>query len=305
MPRYTLLLFCLLAVWTAPCLGVIILEKDSAEAIKGFLVSQNDQRVIVDELLPNGETRQRVVPRSTIDVMIISVVPDRLAALQPDQPQSYRDYADELSEKREDPEARNAAIRLYLLAAHLDPKGQGRSSLLSMAGLARSPNEERKFRAMVYLLDPAHDRGELKPPSLTASPEIKLTRSQRSMMLTAIRALRNDNRREALNFSARPLFQEIFNRYSSILTLDEFSAAAAQRDEQIPASLLRKLISMELLVLDLPLKNRPSTGDVRWSTILMTGQDTPVTPLSLETITEFDPNENVFKNNRWSVPEDR
>ena len=91
MPRWTLLLFCLLAVWTAPCLGVIILEKDSAEAIKGFLVSQNDMRVIVDELLPNGETRRRVVLRSTIDVMIISVALDRLEALQPDQPRSYHD----------------------------------------------------------------------------------------------------------------------------------------------------------------------------------------------------------------------
>ena len=305
MPRWTLLLFCLLAVWTAPCLGVIILQKDSTETIKGFLVSQNDMRVIVDELLPTGETRQLVILRSAIDVMIISVALDRLEALQPDQPRSYRDDADELAEKREDPEARNTAIRLYLLAAHLDPKGQGRSSLLSMAELARSPNEERKFRAMVYLLDPAHDRGELKPPSLTVAPKIKLTKSQRTMLLTAIRALRDGNRREALNFSRRPLFQEIFKRYSSILTLEEFSDAAAQRNKQLPTNVLGRLITVELLVLDLPLKDELSTVDIRWSTILKNGQDTPVTPLSLETITEFDPNENVFKNNHWGVAEDR
>ena len=305
MPRWTLLLFCLLAVWTAPCLGVIILQNDSTETIKGFLVSQNDMRVIDDALLPTGETRQLVILRSAIDVMIISVALDRLEALQPDQPRSYRDYADELAEKREDPEARNTAIRLYLLAAHLDPQGQGRSSLLSMAELARSPNEERKFRAMVYLLDPAHDRGELKPPSLTVAPKIKLTKSQRTMLLTAIRALRDGNRREALNFSRRPLFQEIFKRYSSILTLEEFSDAAAQRNKQLPTNVLGKLITVELLVLDLPLKDELSTVDIRWSTILKNGQDTPVTPLSLETITEFDPNENVFKNNHWGVAEDR
>jgi hypothetical protein len=304
MPRWTILLFCLLATWTAPCLGVIVLEKGSAEPIKGFLVSKNELRVIVDELLPNGETRRRVILRSNIDVMTDSVGIDRLTELRPDQPKSYRDYADELSEKRDDPEARRVAIRLYLLAAHLDPTGQGRSCLLSMAGLARTPGEERKFRAMVYLLDPAHDLGELRVPSIAAAvPKIDLTKSERTMLLLAVRALRNGNQREAQNFSRRPLFRDTFKRYSSVLTLDEFSTAAARRNEQLSPSLLRKLINVELLVLSLPLEDKPASKDVRWSTILTTGQDKPVTPLSLESITEFDPNENVFKNNKWTVGE--
>lgn len=304
MRKWTLLLFCLLTAWATPCPGVIILEKNRSESVKGFLVSQNDLRVVVDELLPNGEIHQRVIPRSDIDLLRISVVPDRLSALQPDQPQAYRDYADELSEKREDPEARNVAIRLYLLAAHLDPKGLGRSSLLSMAGLARSPLEERKLRAMVYLLDPAHDRGVLTPPSFTtAVPTTDLTDTQRKMLLRAIQALRGDNRREALEFSRRPLFQEVYKRYSSILTLEAFSAAAATRDKDLPGPLVKKLITLELLVLNLPLKEHRTTEDVPWSTILTTKQDQRVTPLSLETITEFDPNETVFKNNRWSAVE--
>lgn len=302
MSRWLLLSLCLLVVWTTPCFGVIILEKGGgSEPIKGFLVSQNEARVVIDELLPSGETRQRVFPRSAIDVMIISVASDRLEALQPDQPQAYRDYADELAEKREDPEARRTAIRLYLLAAYLDPPGQGRSSLLSMAGLARSPNEERRFRAMVYLLDPAHDRGVLKPPSFAAATTTNLTDSQRTMLLTAIRALRSGDRREALNYSRRPLFQEAMKRYASVLTPEEFGVAAADRDKALSGPLLGKLITLELLLLNLPLRDQPAMADVPWTSIVATRQDTPVTPLSLETITEFDPAESVFKDNRWTV----
>jgi hypothetical protein len=305
MFRWTLLLFFLQAVWNAPCLGVIIFEKGVAEPIKGFLVSQDDLFVVVDELLADGKIRRRNIRHSSIDRMTNSVATDRLREMQPDQPKLYRDYADELSEKRDDPEARKVAIRLYLLAAHLDPKGHGRSCLLSMASLARSPNEELKFRAMVYLLDPAHDRGALRAPSFTGPPKVALDKSERKMLLSAVRALRNGNRPEALKYTHRSLFQTTFKRYSSTLPWEEFRDAAAQRNELLSASTLRKLIRMELLILNLPLSDRPSTKDIPWSTILATGQDTPVPPLSLETITEFDPHDNVFKDNNWTASDNR
>ena len=122
------------------------------------------------------------------------------------------------------------------------------------------------------------------------------------MSSTAIRALRSGDRREALNFSRRPLFQEVLKRYASILTPEAFAAAAGIRDADLPGSTVKKLITLELLMLNLPLNDEP-TEDEPWSTSVSTRQDKPVTPLSLETITEFDPNETVFKNNRWSVAE--
>ncbi len=304
MPRWTPLWMLLLASWALPCYGVIILQKDNPVSIKGFLVSENDQRVVVDELLPNGETRQRVVQRAEIDVMIVSVAPERLAALNPEKPQDYRDYADELSEKREDPEARNAAIRLYLLAAHLDPAGQGRGALLSMAGLARSPAEERKFRAMVYLLDPAHDRSVLKPPARPKTVAVALTESEQTMLLTAIRALRSGNRREALNFTRRPLFQQVFQRFSSMFTLEAFRAAASQRTGLLPRAVQKKLLALELMVLGQPGQESRDEKDVPWSTLVTNKRDSPVAQLSLETITEFNPAETVFRDNRWTLPKD-
>jgi len=46
---------------------------------------------------------------------------------------------------------------LYLIAAYRNPQELGRSSLLGMTALARTPAEERRFRAMTYLLGDDHD----------------------------------------------------------------------------------------------------------------------------------------------------
>src|SRR5262245_23571829 len=51
----------------APCFAVIILEKGKTEPICGYLVSEDASRVVVKELLPNGETRERTFTRSNIE----------------------------------------------------------------------------------------------------------------------------------------------------------------------------------------------------------------------------------------------
>ena len=53
------------------------------------------------------------------------------------------------------------ALRLFLIAAHLDPQKLGPSSLLGMSLLASTPAEVRKYRAMAFLLDP---KGDAKCP---------------------------------------------------------------------------------------------------------------------------------------------
>ena len=89
--------------------------------------------------------------------LMITVLPERLAELDPARPQSYLEYAEELAEKRRDPEARDAAMRLFAIAAARGESKVRHSALLGLIELARSPQEERRFRAAAYLHDPAHD----------------------------------------------------------------------------------------------------------------------------------------------------
>jgi hypothetical protein len=312
-----------LGSFAARCWAVTVLLKDSTTPVKGFLVSESDARVVVDELLPDGKVERRTLPRSVIDLVIQPVAADRLAALDRSQPQTYRDYADELSEKREDPEARATALRLYLITATLDPQGQGRGCLLGMAALARNEDEERRFRAMAYLLDPAHDRAVLT--SAAAAPTVQtveLNETNRNQILSALQALRTGEKSKVLSISRRPNFTEAWQPIERLLSSDEVLESARSANPILPPRLLRKVLQAEMLLREdlKPSSTKPTitsttataessaTSSTRatvqpWSQRVLAGKLAPVAPLTLETITEFDPRANRFHDGRWVVPE--
>ncbi|MFO0883313.1 MAG: hypothetical protein U0894_03865 [Pirellulales bacterium] len=65
-------------------------------------------------------------------------------------PAAYREYAEELSEHRKDPEAMAMAIELYLRSAQLE-KGDGRNSALrGLVAAARSASERRRPVSLQY-----------------------------------------------------------------------------------------------------------------------------------------------------------
>ncbi len=129
------LLLLLLCLPARPAAAVILYLKDQDQPIRGYYVRENEHAVVLLELLPNGSTAERSVPRTQIDDMIRSVSEERLAALRPENPDAYREYAEELAEKRKDPDAQLTGLRLYQMAAVLEPQRLGRSCLLGMVPL--------------------------------------------------------------------------------------------------------------------------------------------------------------------------
>src|SRR5437016_300337 len=95
--------------------AVVIYKRGTNKPVTGHLVRQSDREVVVREDTPAG-AKDIVIPRSEIEDLIESVSPARLAALSPARPQEYREYAEELAEKKLDPEARIAAVRLFQMA---------------------------------------------------------------------------------------------------------------------------------------------------------------------------------------------
>ncbi len=150
-----------------PASAVIIFLKGQDQPLLGYLVRETSDVVVFRQLLEDGQQRRRTLSKSEIEDLIISVSDERLEKLERSDPQAYREYAEELSEKRKDPDAQETAIRLFLIAAYLDTDRLGRSCLLGMAGLARDEAEQRRFMAMAYLLDPKHDSSLLKSPTVT------------------------------------------------------------------------------------------------------------------------------------------
>ncbi len=295
---FSLLVF---AAQASPVWGVIIFEKGKDQPIIGYLERQDDNLVVVRQLLPNGQTQLRELPRSEIDDILIAVSDERLQTLSPDKPAAYRDYAEELAEKRKDPDARATGLRLYLLAAHLDPEKLGRSSLLGMAGLARSPAEERRFRAMAYLLDPNHDRNLLQDSAKNAGPEGSEDDEGNGVLLKAMRSFRRGKRATAITMASRPVAQKAFARFSEVLTLEELKAV---KKKEVPPDILRKVLALELILASGETATRDEDPDdmAPWSRIVEREGTGPVPSLSLESLTEFDPRECVFSDGKWGRP---
>ncbi len=221
------LALCLAGVTASPAAAVIIYVKEQAQPIRGYFVSENEQAVILLEVRPDGSTAERSIPRSQIEDLIRSVSEQRLSELDPSKPDAYREYAEELAEKRKDPDAQQTSIRLFQIAAVLDPERLGRSCLLGMVPLARTTEEQRRFRAMAYLLDPAHDTSLLQTvtqPSANA-PSSTLDEKQAEFLLKSLRMLRQGKRKEALAHARRSKLEERLPLLTEAITYLEFEKA--------------------------------------------------------------------------------
>jgi hypothetical protein len=307
MPRRFSLVLIAALLLPATARAIVVLPKGSTKPVLGYLVREDDRTVVVREELPDGKTREQSFPKADIDELIVTVSPERLAELDPAQPQLYREYAEELAEKHRDPEARDMALRLYHIAAVLGDGQLRRGSLLGLAALARSPAEERRFRAAAYLYDPEHNaslmigEGDAK---LGGSPAIAEPLKE---LLTAVRMARQDRGSQARAIIERPPNRAALAGLAKIITYDELLAACTARlqsDEQ-----LYKLLQAEAaLEQSLGERGSSATGSelvpqpTSWTAAVKSNGLAPLLSLELDTLTEFDPRACLYRDGKWTRP---
>lgn len=304
----TLSLLVVAGILIPPALAeaVIVIEKGKEEPVRGYLVSADGTRVIVDVLQPDGTTRQRIIPRVGIDEVLEAVSAERLESLRRDKPQEYRDYAEELAGKTSDPDAQRTALRLYLIAAYLDPEKLGYSSLLGMVALARTPAEERTFRALAYILDRDHNPSVLKQPRENATPTtgegVKITDEQKKILRPWLRALREGRTNEARGIASRPAVQAALPTLAAVLLPADLQGL--RQGETLPSPVLAKVLAAELL---LDGETKPATAPPisrrksGWAELGTPQAPGPVPTLTLEGITEFQPRECQFRAGKWGA----
>jgi hypothetical protein len=339
-------LLCLSSAWA-------ILIETKGGPVGGYLQSDDGKILTVKVRLPDGTEKTHEFERSKVKI-IHQLDRARLEKLTRDNPKDYRDYAEELAQHKEDPEARDTAMRLYLIAAYLDPKQFGASSLLGMSALAGSPAEARKCRAMAFLLDPKEDAGFLKtesakPAQLPKGQVAGLKEFLKSLQLYRagkIKEATGAARREGLdkifamapgmvdqktflqrcseatcptckllgkikcNMCTKGLMRNPFGQQVKCTTCNGTGAIVCSACEgtginPIPDDVLRVMLRAELWAVDQLAGFTPRSKkepEAAWSTILEARQLSPVVPLSLETITEFDPHKCLYRDGKWVAP---
>lgn len=210
-----------------PAAAVLVFVKGREQPLVGFLVSENAAQVVLKAESANGNWLTREIPRREIEDLLYTVSPERLATLAPAEPQRYRDYAEELAEKRIDPEAKAMAARLYVIAAHLAPEKLGRSCLLGLLRLEEEPTQQRRIRAMLYQIDPAHDPRYL---SDTAAASTVTDPAAREELADTLRLLRQGKLQLARGALARPSVAAAVGQFGPQLRYGELVTASQPVD---------------------------------------------------------------------------
>ena len=287
--------------WPAAAAAVVVLPKGADKPVMGYLVRQDERSIVIRQVQPGGKSRELSFSKAEIDELIITVSPERLAALNPAYLELYWEYAEELAEKQRDPEARDHAIRLYAIAAARGDGALRNSALLGLVALARSPEEERLFRAAAYLNDPDHEAAILTAPVTTARTSAPPPSND---LLSAVKLARQGKAAAAKALLAKPAVQADSSKIATIIAPDELAEACAGRP--LTDAQLRKLLEAELALENATnprsaAESAPASSQ-SWSQSKKSGQLTPVPVISLDRLTEFDPAECLFRNGKWARP---
>lgn len=292
----------LLLLFVKQAAAVVVYKRGANRPVAGHLVRESASEIVLREETPAGP-RDVVIRRSEIEDLIETVSPERLAALDPARPHEYREYAEELAEKKLDPEARQMGVRLFQIAAWLDPAKTGRGALLGLVSLARTRDEEARFRAASFLFDPRHDKallGKDLPPGRVTG---KRDESPQQSLLHALRLLRHGHGPQARGAIAVAATGDELETHRGILRREEFLAACGAKE--LSSEQLRKVLELEL-ALEGRLQGRgelpAATTIASWSDTVR-GQDlAPLLPLDFVKLTGFDPRECLFRDGKWQQP---
>jgi hypothetical protein len=306
----------LLLPWACLLLGArpasAILIDTGGKRVGGFLVSEDKKakRLTVRIVLPDGEEKIQVFDLAKITVRH-KVDLDRLEKLSKENPSAYVKYAEELADKKTDPEAIEVAVRLFLIAAYLEPAKLGRDCVLRMSDLAADETHARKFLAMAYMLDAKHDPALLKfdgrklAPS--ALPDAKAARAALSFFRKALQQFREGKFKEAQANANVAGVAVCFKNAPGRIDQKSFVQACkdAALDKSVAENHLDFVLRAEIWALERTLADGPSPPRKiggGWFGALNNRDLRPLPTWNLETITEHDPRNCVFRKGNWTLP---
>jgi hypothetical protein len=336
----------------SPASAWAILIESGGVQIGGYFVS-DDGKTLKMRVADGGSEKQMSFERAKIKI-IHQFDRSRLETLDKNAPKGYADLAESLAVHKADPEARNVAMRLFLIAAYLDKGPLGAKCLLRMSALTGSPAEARRCKAMAFLLDPSADASMLRVEAVKPQPLNKAQIGALQDLLKALQFYRTGELRLAKEVAERKGMDAMFNAAPGLAspaafqqrcndafcteckktkgqakctlckgtgrTVNDFGqqqlctkckgkgitaceacdgqgANQAVIDENLPV-----ILKAELWALDrLSGGGNAKRGDGSWTSVIQSrqGQTSPAGSLSLETITEFDPRNCVYRGGVW------
>ncbi|HAN98278.1 MAG TPA: hypothetical protein DCQ98_12980 [Planctomycetaceae bacterium] len=286
----------------------VVVRRGEPRPLVCRIEQQGTDRLIVRVTDPDGSSRRVEIPTDEILLVVPAFDPAALERLEPGRWEGYREGAEEAASRRVDPEATALAIRLQLIVAYHGDATARAGAFAALFDLARSADEERRFRALAFRILPDADPALLVAPRPTAPAP--LTDADRDLLMITVRLLRDDRGDEALTLIRRDDFPEIYSRVASILPLQQLERYAS---EVRPSRGRRDdLLRLELGLLGTyALSGSPSAAggapparrrsEAVWSRPLAEPSP-PWVDVDWTDVTEFDPRDCLFRDGAWRRP---
>lgn len=283
--------------------AVTVVLRGASEPLYGYLVEEDSTRIVVRVAVAADRFEERVLRREDIELLYRPVDAERLEALDPANPDAYYEYAEMLADKKRDPEARELSLRLYLLAARLDPARLGRSALLAMTALATSDAERRRYRAMAYLIDQGKDKSLLEMRSEEVPASVGQWDRPRKAAYLALDAWRSGDAATALSYLRSPEVVQAIDQLGGPLRAEDVVAECRKLRAGGPPP--RQMQVYTIVIMQRKLLAASGSAQLRvgstqaWSVLSKETISQRVQPLTWETLTDFDPAAVLYRRGRW------
>ena len=272
----------------------MIIFKGDQKPLYGFITKQSDSQITIKVYDEESKATFRTVERDEIYRIVETVSQDKLSLLKPTNPKDYRDYAELLAAKKQDPEAREMAIRLSIITAYLDTSQLRQSALRILVSLARNDQERRVFSALAFKYGASQSVGQAS----SIGDLSQIDRSQRQALAECIALSRYRKGKRAINRVRDENLGEIFQLMNSDVSLAKFEGLCEKN--KLSASELASLLFLELkLRRSLPNELDQTTSSSGWGKLVEEGKNKPIRPVEIVTATEFDPRESTFVEGEW------
>lgn len=274
---------------------------NSAKRLYG-LVERDEPGVVHFRMHPDLGGELRVIPRDEILTLVFHADASRLMELKPGSLADYRDYGEELASQADDLQARDLAIRLFLIVAYgagerpLQPNARQlrASALRNLLPLARDDAERRAFEQLAVL----YGLSERAPNGSTAPLRAEITEEMRAKLLDLLLAVRAGDREGAQRLLQQPDVEQAWQTVSLVCPWDELSRII-QQGEPLAFQLQR------LLTIELELRKRRQVGAMprtkvdSWAVQAREHEPQAEWLPNLLDLTEYDPRQNVWCNGQW------
>lgn len=277
--------------------GAAVFLVGEDEPVYGYLISADASTVVLDVPQADGRRARTTFLRDRVEDLVVTVDPERLAGLSPDDPLGYLQYAEELSIKKQDPEARDAARRLFLIAGSLAPKVHGRQAALGLANVAAGVDESRKARTLASLIDPSGPDAE-PVVAKTPAPTVEVGRAR--VLIAGIQAYRRGEVATARRAFDDPETVRLLASLDPPVPMDLLKTSLTEREFRPDYEVLAALVPLErsLRVEGTLAGSGKSASDDPFSA----ENRLPVAWPTWKNVTDFDPAETLFRDGKWQRP---